>query len=69
MEFFGGGSEDSSNGALNAVNFFIFSLFENIESYQSYCRRVLKLSPILSVIGGFLGRLISLLPIVWMCLI
>ena len=44
--FLSGGSEESRNGALNVVDFSIFSLFENIEASHSYIRVLLTTSPI-----------------------
>ena len=42
---------------------------KNIESHHSYLRMLLNTSPILSGVGGFVGRLISLFPMSYMCLI
>ena len=57
--FFSGGSEERINGALNVVNFSIFSSFVNIESYHSYLRGLLTTPPILSGVAGFLVGPIS----------
>ena len=48
---------------------FPFSRRLKIDSYQSDMRGLLNTSPIWSGIGGFLWRLLSLLPISWMSLI
>ena len=40
------GNEERENGALNVVDFAIFSSFEKIESYQSDIKGILTTSPI-----------------------
>ena len=64
-----GVNEERRNGALDVVGFSILSSFENIESYQSDLRGLLTKSTILYDVEGFVGRLISLLPISRMCMI
>ena len=44
--FVTGGNEEGKNGALNVVDFAIFSSFGKIESYQSYIRGLLATYPI-----------------------
>ena len=63
------GSKKRKNGVLNVVDFDILSSFEKIESSQSDLRGLLTTSTILYGVGGFLGILISLFSIPWMCLI
>ena len=67
--FVSGGSKEHKNVALNVVDVSILSYFENIEPYHSYLRGILNESPILSGVGCFVGRLISLFPMACMCLI
>ena len=67
--FFPGENNERWNIALNVVNFSILSQFVNIESYHSSWRGLLTTSPMWSGIGGFVGRLMSLFPMVSMCLI
>ena len=67
--FVPGGSEECINGALDVVDFSIFSSFEKIESIQSDLRIILTTSPIWSGVVGFVEIIISFSPIDWMCLI
>ena len=67
--FVSGGSKDRKNGALKVLYVLIFLWFENVESYHSDLKGLLTTSPILYDVGGFVGRLISLLPMACMCLI
>ena len=67
--FVSGVSKDSKNGSLKVVDVSIFSEVEKVESYHSDMRGLLTTSPILSSVGGFLGRIIILFPMACMCLI
>ena len=48
---------------------FRFLVVWKIDSYHSYMRGILTTYPIWYVVIGFVGRIIILLPISWMCLI
>ena len=61
--FVSDGSKEHINGALNVVDFSIFSSFLNIGSYHSDLRGILNASTMQYGVVGFVGRLISLCPI------
>ena len=65
--FVSGDSEEHRNSALNVVGFPFSHHYKKIESIQS--DGLLNTSPILSGVGGFLGRLLGLFPISCMSLI
>ena len=62
-------NKERFNGTLKVVDFFIFSYFSNIDSYYYDVRIIFTTSPMWYGVGGFVGMLISVLPISWMCLI
>ena len=67
--FLSGGSKERKNVALKVMEVNIFSYSENIESYRSYMRVLSTIYLIWYGVGVFLGRLISLFPMAYMCLI
>ena len=67
--FLSGGSKERKNVALKVMEVNIFSYSENIESYRSYLRVLSTIYLIWYGVGVFLGRLISLFPMAYMCLI
>ena len=62
-------NNERKNDAANVVDFTIFLMFANIESYHSNISILLTTSQILSGIVDFIGRFIGFLPINLMCLI
>ena len=62
-------NKERKNGAANVLDFTIFLMFANIESYHSNISILLTTSQILSGIVDFIGRFIGFLPINLICLI
>ena len=69
LYFVSSGNEEYLNRELKVVYFAIFSYFPKIYSYCSYIWGTFKTSPMWSVLGCFICRLISMLPIPCMLLI